>query len=429
MLAVCRVCGAWMADVYELSRLVALPIAALFLVWAMRARRVVAVMLCAAAALVGAGSAYAELDVVSTTPFEGNALIVTDAEWQFGATRTIAVIEGQRFIVSARDVAGRRLARARMGDVVWLSGERRAAPRRSHDVHRHVVGRFDAIDVGERIEVGAPLYRAANAMRALLARAAEHMPRNEASLYLGLVVGDDRSQPRQMVESFRASGLSHLTAVSGQNVAFLLAALAPLLTRTRTWWRVAVTMLLLAWFVVVTRAEPSVIRAAVTAAITAVGVARGVEVSGRRILALAMMLLLWIDPLLAWSVGFWMSVAATAGLVVVSPHIQRMVRGPAWLRVALATTIGAQVAVAPIALAVFGRLSVTAVATNLIAVPIAGAVMFVGLPIGLVVGIVDVVSMGWLGVPVGAVGDAAMAPVTWAVRFVWWVAVVGSLQQ
>jgi competence protein ComEC len=248
-------------------------------------------------------------------------------------------------------------------------------------------------------------------------------------LFLGLVVGDDRGQPPAMVESFRASGLSHLTAVSGQNVAFLLAALAPLLTRTRTWWRVGCTCAVLVWFVVVTRAEPSVIRAAATAAVSAVAFARGTEASGRRMLGLAMFALLVVDPLLAWSVGFWMSVAATAGLVTVASPLREVLLGPQWLRTALATTIGAQVAVAPIALAVFGRVSVTAVATNLVAVPVAGTVMFVGLPLGLAVGIADTVLASWSGASLCAVGEVAMAPVAWAVRFVWWVAVVGSLQQ
>jgi competence protein ComEC len=44
------------------------------------------------------------------------------------------------------------------------------------------------------------------------------MPPDDAALFRGLVVGDDRAQSDAMIERFRASGLSHLTAVSGQNV-------------------------------------------------------------------------------------------------------------------------------------------------------------------------------------------------------------------
>ena len=54
-------------------------------------------------------------------------------------------------------------------------------------------------------------------------------PNGEAALFRGLVLGDDAEQPPAMIDRFRASGLSHLTAVSGQNVAFLLAAASPFL--------------------------------------------------------------------------------------------------------------------------------------------------------------------------------------------------------
>ena len=429
MLAISRIAGEHAASIGAPSRVVAVVLSTFLVVWAMRSGRVLSMVLVAVAAAVGAASARADLDGVTTGLHHGNAILITDPEWRRGAAHAILDIEGERFLVSARDVDGRRLARARMGDIVTVEGERTIAQRRSYDVAMHVKGRFTVFDVAERVHAGAPLHRAANALRALLGRAADHLPPNEAGLYLGLVVGDDRGQSPAMVESFRASGLSHLTAVSGQNVAFLLAALAPLLTRTRTWWRVGLTVAFLVWFVVVTRAEPSVIRAAATAAVSAVAFARGADVSGRRMLALAMFVLLIVDPLLAWSVGFWMSVAASAGLVTMSGRLRDVLRGPEWFRTALATTVGAQVAVAPIALVVFGRVSLTAVATNLIAVPVAGAVMFVGLPLGLAVGIIDTLLSWWPGVALGTIGDAAMAPVAWAVRFVWWVAVVGSLQQ
>ena len=74
-------------------------------------------------------------------------------------------------------------------------------------------------------------------MRALIDRGADELPADQAALTRGLVIGDDRDQPPAMVERFRASGLSHLTAVSGQNVAFVLAAAGPLLRRLPVRWR------------------------------------------------------------------------------------------------------------------------------------------------------------------------------------------------
>ena len=68
------------------------------------------------------------------------------------------------------------------------------------------------------------------------------LPPTDAALARGLIIGDDRDQPPAMIDRFRRSGLSHLTAVSGQNVALVLAAAGPLLRRARPGVRLAATL-------------------------------------------------------------------------------------------------------------------------------------------------------------------------------------------
>ena len=137
------------------------------------------------------------------------------------------------------------------------------------------------------------------------------------------MIGDDRDQPAALVERMRASGLAHLTAVSGQNVALVVAAASPLLRRARPLARWAATLALIGWFVVLTRAEPSVLRAGAMAALGATAFALGRQREPLRLLAVAVVGLLLVDPLLAWSVGFWLSVGATAGVTGVGPPLAR----------------------------------------------------------------------------------------------------------
>ena len=125
----------------------------------------------------------------------------------------------------------------------------------------------------------------------------------------------------RLLDAFRTSGLSHLTAVSGQNVAYVLAAALPLLRRLRAWWRWAATVGLVTWFMAITRFEPSILRAGVMALLAATAYVRGYQVRPVRVLALAVLLLVLVDPLLVWSVGFWLSVGATAGVCVVGPWL------------------------------------------------------------------------------------------------------------
>src|SRR5262249_37433872 len=106
-----------------------------------------------------------------------------------------------------------------------------------------------------------------------------------------------------------------------------------------------------------------------------------------RLLALAVTLLLVADPFLVRSVGFQLSVAASAAIVVLAPKIVAAVPGPSFVVGPLAITIAAQVGVAPLLLTAFGRLPVASVPANLLAVPAAGPVMVWGLTAGMAAGV------------------------------------------
>jgi competence protein ComEC len=239
---------------------------------------------------------------------------------------------------------------------------------------------------------------------------------------MGLVIGDDRAQPRDMITAFRASGLSHLTAVSGQNVAFVLTVFGSYINRARTWWRLGLTLFLLGWFVVMTRAEPSVLRASMMAAMTAIAFARGRDLSARKALLYSVCVLLAIDPLLILSIGFWMSSLATSGLIFVTPWLKKLLHGPQWFTEPLATTLGAQLGVMPVSLFIFSSAPAISLVTNLLAVPVAGFVMLVGMPIAFICGLL----ITMFGSAVSPLCEVAMLPVQFGTRWVWWVAAVGE---
>ena len=301
----------------------------------------------------------------------------------------------------------------RAGDRVVVAGVRRAlaADRQRRAAWQHVVGRLDVAWFGD-VGAGSPAANASNRVRALIAKGAAALPAEPAALTRGLVIGDDGDEPAAMVERFRAAGLSHLTAVSGQNVALLLAAAGPLLRRARRAHQVGGHARLIGWFVVLTRAEPSVLRAGTMAAASATAFVLGRQAEPLRLLALAVIILLLLDPLLAWSVGFWLSVGATAGVTIgattLAPRLRRL--GP--LALPIGVTVGAQAGVAIPSLVVFGRLSLSGTLANLVAVPVAGLVMLLGLPACLLAGAMPVIA------------PVVMAPIGWGV---WWVDAVATV--
>jgi competence protein ComEC len=238
------------------------------------------------------------------------------------------------------------------------------------------------------------------------------MGTQDASLFTGLVIGDDSRQPASMITAFRESGLSHLTAVSGENVAFVIAAASPLLRRVRPWSRWAATLALIGWFMTLTRFEPSVLRAGVMAMLASSSYVLGRQTSVIRLLALTVTILVLVDPMLVWSVGFWLSTGATAGVCLVAPWLAVRLPGPPWLRQPLSVTLGAQCGVALPSWLVFHRLPLVSLPANLLAVPVAGIVMLFGIPAGL------------LSAVTPALAPLLMAPCTAGTR---WVATVAYL--
>ena len=396
---------------------VPVALATVLLVVAAVTRRPVAVGI--AVALVVGARAHQALDALDRplpTSVRGTAELVGDPRPGRYGTQVEVRIAGRRWLADVDRTREWVLRPLLTGDHVRLTAAARpltGAPEpwvRS----RHLAGRLDVRTVG-RGPPAAPWLRLANRVHRSLADGSESFGPERQSLFLGLVLGDDRAQSDLERFRFRATGLGHLLAVSGQNVAFLLAVAAPLLERCgpRARWVLGLVVLLV--FVLVTRAEASVLRAAAMAGVALTAVALGRVASGARVLGLAVVALLLVDPLLVWSVGFQLSVCASAGLLVGVRPLARRLPGPRWVAEPVATTVAAQVATMPLLVPLAGGIPSVATLANVLAVPAAGLVMALGMSAGLVA--------GWVVPPAAAVVNV---PARLLVAWVEAVARVGS---
>jgi competence protein ComEC len=341
------------------------------------------VILCVACVAGGAGGSAAwQATVVSeVSQCTGVATLMNDPAPVGAGVRVIVDLHGRRLAATAFGSPARLLVNRLAREKVLVDGScSPLTPEFSRfELTRHVVGRMTVTTVSERFVEPSPLVRSANRVREAMSNGVSGMNPTTRSLFTGLVVGDDRLQPREMIERFRASGLSHLCAASGQNVAYLLALAGPLMKRRSSRTKFLVTLVIIGWFVLLTRAEPSVLRAGFMAAAVAANAARKRPMNARAVLALSALCLLAIDPMLARSIGFALSVGATAGLAWLSAPLGRIVgeRGT-W-----ATTLAAQLGTMPVSLMVFGHVPVVSLVANPLALPVAGVVMTIGLPLSL----------------------------------------------
>ncbi len=217
----------------------------------------------------------------------------------------------------------------------------------------------------------SPPYVVANALRAAIARGCAPLDPTDRSLLAGFLLGDTRGIPPVVSGEFRAAGLSHLLAVSGENVAFVLALVGPMLRRCSLRGRLLLGLAVLVVFGCVTRFEPSVLRAEVMAGLAMAAAFVGRPVPAGRLLCSAVVVLLLIDPFLLHSLGFQLSVAATAAIVALSPAVAARLPGPGWWREALAVPLAAQLGVTPILLVAQGSVPLLSPVANLVAVPLA----------------------------------------------------------
>ncbi|MFC7342200.1 DNA internalization-related competence protein ComEC/Rec2 [Saccharopolyspora griseoalba] len=226
--------------------------------------------------------------------------------------------------------------------------------------------------------------RVAARLRADLRELAEQRLGPEAAgLLPGLVVGDTAGISPEVRQDFETAGLAHLLAVSGANLAIVCGAALVLLRLLGSGPVLSATGagLALLGFVGLAGPEPSVLRAAVMGAITLFALVLGRQRSALPVLSASVLVLLLTLPELATSAGFALSVAATAGLVLLAPAWAAALRErgvPVGLAEALAVPVAAHLVTAPLIAAISGEVSLVAVLANLLAAPVIGPATVLG---------------------------------------------------
>lgn len=270
--------------------------------------------------------------------------------------------------------------------------------------------------------------RAAEHVRARLRAASARLPPDQRGVLPGMVVGDTSLLDPELADDFRAAGLSHLLVVSGANLAIVIGAVVGLCHLAGLGRRRAppVAVLAVLAFVVVARPEPSVLRAAVMGLIGMLALFTGRSRQGVPALAAAVLILVLIDPGLARSYGFALSVLATAGLLVLAPpwreRLARRMPGP--LADAVAVAAAAQLAVAPVLVMLSGEVGVVSVFANLLAAPavapatllgaLAAATALLSPPLARLIVWPAGLAVGWIIRVARTAADLPYATIPWA---------------
>ena len=231
----------------------------------------------------------------------------------------------------------------------------------------------------------------------------------------GMVLGDDEGVDEQLIEDFRRSGLLHIMAVSGENVvllcgmwtfAFVLLAI-PRLART------ALLVPVVATYVVLTGASPSIVRAGVAGIIGLLAILASRPSDGWLLWLAPAAWLLSANPNNIFDVSFQLSFGAVAGLLVLARPLTRVFGFlPAPLPEQVGVTTAASLATAPVSMAVFGSTSLVSIPANVVGGFVLGPIMFLGM-LSLLLGFVS----SWLSLPLNLVAGLFIGFLLTVARF------------
>ncbi len=211
--------------------------------------------------------------------------------------------------------------------------------------------------------------------------AARNIGGEEGVIATALLTGDRREIDPELRESFSATGTAHVLALSGLHVGALALLLFVLLSWVPgRWLRLALFILVLGSYAVITGGSPSILRASLMASFFALAYTIGRVSQPLNTLGLAALVLLLVDPLSLFDVGFQLSFGAVAGILLfygriyrsLERHLSGLLRltKPRSIIQLFILSLTAQVGTFPLVALYFGEFSLLSPLLNIVVVPL-----------------------------------------------------------
>lgn len=233
------------------------------------------------------------------------------------------------------------------------------------------------------------------------------LPREEAGFVRGLLFGTSAAVSPELETSLRTVGLTHIIAVSGYNLTIIVAALT-VFSRRRSRNSILLALGGIAFFIIMTGAPASIVRAGVMAGIFLLVSYYRRDLDPRVALAATVIAMTaWNPTYLYADIGWQLSVLALAGVLWLAPGFRPkiIIRHTTFWEV-FSTAIGAYLATAPILAYYFGTISYIAPLANIFILPVIPLIMLLGFVAALA------------GVLFPSAAFALMQPIAWLVSLV-----------
>jgi competence protein ComEC len=213
-----------------------------------------------------------------------------------------------------------------------------------------------------------------------------YLPSKEAGILIPMLIGEKSGLDTETKQEFNDAGVTHVLVVSGFNVAYVTTIFLFLFRLTGFSRRKAapLTIPFILLYVILTGANPPVVRAGVMALFVIISLSLAREPLIYQSLAMAAMVILLFDPSALFSASFQLSFAATIGIIYLNPYLMvPFKKMPRWIQSTagnlFSVSLAAQLAVLPLIAYYFNKISVAGLLSNLFIVPLTGCITIAGL--------------------------------------------------
>lgn len=203
----------------------------------------------------------------------------------------------------------------------------------------------------------------------------EKLPSPESEYALGIILGAEKGIPQDIIDDFNDTGLRHLLALSGFNITILLLFVFWCFSFLPIKFRIVLALVVIAFFVGLTGASSSVVRAALMGGIGMIILHSGRDLDTLALIGITLFcLLLWNPFLLVADPGLQLSILAVLGLYWYVPKVEKIIvlpeKFPLQLKQALWATLAAQIFTLPVMIFYFQQFSFVSPLANMVVAPL-----------------------------------------------------------
>ena len=247
-----------------------------------------------------------------------------------------------------------------------------------------IKGDINNIEVIEKNKINKALIITNKLRNSIIEKIESLLPEKTKGLFEGILLGNKTDMSEEIIEDFKTSNLSHILSVSGAHTSYIIIGISYILSKSKMSKKhvYIITIAVLVVFMFLTNFTPSVIRACLMGILVLCAKIFYCKVDFATSISLAVVITLIYNPFLINEIGFQLSYLGTIGIILFNKNMEKLfykIKINNKIVKIISVTFSAQIMIMPIMALKFNTISLTFFISNILASPILGIIMILGI--------------------------------------------------